>query len=76
MTQIVLNIKDSRKADILLSFLADLEYVDAKPAERKNTETRSQWLKRLHMAVDASMDEVLPLVFRSADMRPPVNFAD
>ncbi|MDR2571436.1 MAG: hypothetical protein LBD23_14255 [Oscillospiraceae bacterium] len=77
MRQIVLNIKDSRKADILLSLLADLDYVDARPTETSGVpESRSQWLNRLHIALDASMDEDISLISRGSEMRPLVTFAD
>ena len=39
-------------------------------------ESRIEWLKRLHEAIDFSMDEEMPHIPRSKEMRPPINMAD
>lgn len=76
MREIILSVKDSSKADLLLSLLADLDYVETRPTEPSAAESRLQWLSRLHTALDASMNEDMPSIVRGAEIRPPVNFVD
>ena len=39
-------------------------------------ESHTNWHNRLKTAITASMDEDLPDIVRSKDMRPPINFVD
>ena len=48
----------------------------AKKAEKEDRELRAAWLSRLHKAVEASLDEVLPDIPRSMAMREPIDLRD
>jgi hypothetical protein len=46
------------------------------PPPTAEQERRVAWLKRLHKAIDLSMDEELPEFSRSTIMREPLNLKD
>ena len=48
--------------------------LDETNANEKNV--RAAWLNRLNEAVAVAQDEVLPEVYRSKEMRLPLDFAD
>ncbi len=57
------------------AFWEDRQRIDEE-IELEDKKLRSEWLGRLHEAVDASMGEELPDLQRSAAMREPVDLQD